>query len=159
MSLVHKTLRTNAAVPRPPSASVLIRSFSDTGDGAGLVFLAEACRGHGNEPPVPATVFAGVLAGRPGRDVRAWVAQDEKQPRDGQVLGFAALVVAPPRLSVGWLLVHPAARRSGVGTALVDRVIAEAALLGAREVHVDTLTRWPAAVAFWERMSERHSGR
>ncbi|NBW86586.1 MAG: GNAT family N-acetyltransferase, partial [Planctomycetia bacterium] len=110
-----------------------------------------------DDPPVPTAEFAGVLRGRPGREVHAWLALDGANSAGAAVRGFVALVVAGRRYSIGWLLVHPAARRRGIGTALVDHAVAEAALLGAREVHADTLSDWPSAVAFWDRMAERHA--
>lgn len=157
MSLLCKTLRIDSTGRREAPCGLAIRPFSIDRDMASLSDLGAACGGLDTEPPVPTATFRGVLEGRPGRDVLAWIACDESLPGDRGVRGFLALVVAPPRHSIGWLLVHPVARRRGVGTALVDRAVAEAALLGAREVHVETHTGWAAAVAFWNRMAIRHS--
>jgi ribosomal protein S18 acetylase RimI-like enzyme len=55
------------------------------------------------------------------------------------------------RASIAWLLVHPAARRRGVATALVRRALAEVGRLGGDVVSVETLPSWAAATAFWRR--------
>ncbi|RLS79242.1 MAG: GNAT family N-acetyltransferase [Planctomycetota bacterium] len=157
MSLVLNTLRVATAVERQLSRQVLVRRFSPHQDRAALEILSRACNDIGGDLHGPTANLPAVLATRPGRDVHAWLAMDAVAGKEASVLGFVALIVAATRHSIGWLLVHPAARRRGVGTALVDRVIAEAALLGARDVYAETLRRWPAAMAFWERMAERHS--
>lgn len=57
------------------------------------------------------------------------------------------------RASIAWLLVHPAARRHGVATALVHRALAEVGRLGGEFVSAETLPSWPAATAFWARVA------
>lgn len=57
------------------------------------------------------------------------------------------------RASIAWLLVHPAARRRGVGTALVRRALAEVGRLGGDVVSAETLPSWPEATAFWRRFA------
>jgi GNAT superfamily N-acetyltransferase len=54
------------------------------------------------------------------------------------------------RCSIGWLFVDPLFRRRGVGQALVAIALRQAHSLGAAEMHVETLSSWPAAVRFWE---------
>lgn len=157
MSLVLNTLRVATAVERRMSGQVSIRRFSPHRDHAALETLSKACSDIDADLHDPTVNLQAVLAARPGRDVHAWLAMDAVAGQEARTLGFVSLIVAATRHSIGWLLVHPAARRRGVGTALVDRVIAEAGLLGASDVHAETLRRWPAATAFWERMAERHS--
>lgn len=86
--------------------------------------------------------------------VRGWLAW----PRGSQAacpLGFITLILAGRRFSIGWLLVHPQARRRGLGSALVDHAVAASAALGAKVVHAETLSTWPAAAGFWHRIAER----
>ena len=62
-----------------------------------------------------------------------------------------------PRFSIPWLLVRPESRRSGVGRALVAAVLDHAKGLGAPRVTIDTLDRWPEAVAFWRAVGFRRA--
>jgi GNAT superfamily N-acetyltransferase len=83
--------------------------------------------------------------------VWAWIAREHsKEPLP---LGFLTLVragsLAVPRWSIGWLVVDPAARRRGIGTALVATAVRFAGARGASVVHAETLEKWAAAVAFW----------
>ena len=123
--------------------------------------LAAACR---SADPAGYFAPAGLLAelkGRPGRAVNAWLAWQIGPSGGTEVhgvghdgpLGLVALVAAgagqPTRFSIAWLLVHPAARRRGVATALVAHAIAHAETLGAATVHAETSSLWPSAVGFW----------
>ena len=95
--------------------------------------------------------LAAEVTSRPGREVWAWIARGHaEEPRP---LGFLTLVragsLAVPRWSIGWLVVGPAARRRGIGTALVATAVRFAGARGASVVHAETLDKWPAAVAFW----------
>jgi GNAT superfamily N-acetyltransferase len=60
--------------------------------------------------------------------------------------------------SIPWLLVHPDSRRLGMGRALVAAALDHAQRLGAIHVSIDTLDRWPEAVAFWRGMGFRPVG-
>ncbi|MFM8953896.1 MAG: GNAT family N-acetyltransferase [Planctomycetaceae bacterium] len=42
-----------------------------------------------------------------------------------------------------------AARRQGVATALLAKAFAHVTSRGGARIHVDTLSTWPDAVAFW----------
>jgi GNAT superfamily N-acetyltransferase len=53
------------------------------------------------------------------------------------------------RFSIPWLLVRPESRRLGAGRALVAAALGYSRGLGASRVTIDTLDRWPEAVAFW----------
>ena len=108
--------------------------------------------------------FLTECASRPGRRVHGWgaVVPCEKAPPapaepDPQA-GLAGVILllesipsgqGSPRFSIPWLLVRPESRRSGVGRALVAAALGHARGLGATRVTIDTLDRWPEAVAFW----------
>jgi len=62
-----------------------------------------------------------------------------------------------PRFSIPWLLVRPESRRLGVGRALVAAALGQAERLGASRVSIDTLDRWPEAVAFWRGVGFRRT--
>lgn len=125
-----------------------------TADVEAVRSVAIAC-GLIRQPVAGRLESAGILAelaSRPGRHVRAWVAAvDASSP----VIGLVTLVVAGPppgRCSVGWLLVHPAARRRGVAAALVAAALDAARAGGQDRVCVETLTSWADAMAFWRAM-------
>ena len=109
--------------------------------------------------------FLSELTSRPGRRVYGWGAlvpydkalgsgPAEPGPPASLVGVILLLESTPagegsPRFSIPWLLVRPESRRSGVGRALVAAVLDHAKGLGAPRVTIDTLDRWPEAVAFW----------
>lgn len=55
--------------------------------------------------------------------------------------------------------VHPAVRRQGVGRALMDALEQRAAELGFAELHLDTTVEQPEAIAFYESLGYRETGR
>ena len=109
--------------------------------------------------------FLTECASRPGRRVHGWgaVVPYEKAPGSvalepgPQALHAGVILLlestpsgqGAPRFSIPWLLVRPESRRSGVGRALVAAARGHARGLGASRVSIDTLDRWPEAVAFW----------
>jgi len=109
--------------------------------------------------------FLAELASRPGRRVHGWGAVVPREKAPGSVAAepdpqpsFAGVILllesipsypGAPRFSIPWLLVRPESRRLGAGRALVAAALGQAKGLGARCVTIDTLDRWPEAVAFW----------
>lgn len=98
--------------------------------------------------------LADAVVSRPGRTVAAWLAWDATD--SSRAIGLVTLVTAgrpeKPRHSIGWLVVAPSARRSGVGTALVQVAVDEVRRLGGTEVWVETHAAWPDAIAFWRHL-------
>lgn len=158
-----------AHLPRGTSARHVITRLpddapaSDRPPGPGDVWrriagLAEACR-KGDGPALSAAGLRAEIGSRPGRRVTAWIAT--RPGRDGAA-GLVTLVVSlptaggPPRYSIGWLLVDPAERRRGLGSALVAAAVAEAVARGADRVTAETRSDWAGATAFWRRLSGGH---
>ncbi len=118
--------------------------------------------------------FLAEFTSRPGRRVHGWgaVVRTEGSPPSSfspadPPTGLAGVILllestpageGSPRLSVPWLLVRPASRRSGAGRALVAAALGHAERLGASRVTIDTLDRWPEAVAFWRGVGFRPVG-
>jgi GNAT superfamily N-acetyltransferase len=117
--------------------------------------------------------FLAELTSRPGRRVHGWgaVVPCEEAPGSAptepgpqaRLLGVILLLEATPsdsgapRFSIPWLLVRPESRRLGVGRALVAAALGQAERLGATRVSIDTLDRWPEAVAFWRGVGFRRT--
>jgi ribosomal protein S18 acetylase RimI-like enzyme len=84
--------------------------------------------------------------------VETWLAWALEPPTESPA-GLATLVTAAGRQrirhSIGWLLVHPSARRRGLGRRLVTELLAVAAKRDVPDVWVETRSEWPAATAFW----------
>lgn len=94
------------------------------------------------------------LASRPARQVEGWLAVIPSPDATGEtVAGLVSLVASRSatgiRHSIGWLLVHPAARRRGVGRSLVAHACRRAAELAADTVWAECRTDWAEAMAFW----------
>lgn len=105
------------------------------------------------------------VVSRPGRHVHGWgaVLKTGDAPPTGfrtpeaeaNLAGVILLAESTPAsrgapgLSIPWLLVRPECRRAGVGRALVGAALERCRAFGAARVTIDTLDRWPEAVAFW----------
>lgn len=146
------------AVPTPiPLAAGQLRVEAVTADNAvlpGIQRLLAASMRHPDGCPTPsARGLAADLHGRSHRTVRAWAAVRHDDHVIG-LIGLAEVIVgAGRRLSIPWLVVDPDERRRGVGTHLVRVALDSATAAGGEAVFVETLSGWPAATAFWARIS------
>lgn len=98
---------------------------------------------------------AGSWEGVNGRKDLLWLARAE----EGEAMGCVALrELVPGRVEVKHLYVAPAARRRGIGAALMDAFEAEAARRGASIV-LETGNRQPESIALYRKRGYRASGR
>ncbi len=149
------------APPRPSGlgrvAATALRADLDRPDDREAI--TELARAAARQPAVsfsPAGLV-GELASRPGREITAWLAR-EGPPADGggvtdapaRAVGLVALSRTRGGWSIPWLLVHPDVRRHGVGRLLVAHAIEHARSRGAAGITAESLSSWPAAVAFWQ---------
>lgn len=125
---------------------------------ASLAAAASADDAFGPVGPAPrATGLLAELHARPGRGVTCWLAWPlgARDADPGAIpSGLVTLVESRDRIgrvrwSIGWVLVHPTARRRGLARALVATAVAHARMAGATEVWTETSARWPA-LAFWQ---------
>jgi ribosomal protein S18 acetylase RimI-like enzyme len=142
------------------ASTALVRSFGLEGDAERVRQLAQAVQDTGDVAPRGAGLLAETVS-RPHRRVEAWLALPNACPgghAPGQpspeMLGLVTLVAgrsaASERASIAWLLVHPEARRSGIGRLLVGQACQRARARGAREIEVECRSDWQQAIAFWE---------
>jgi GNAT superfamily N-acetyltransferase len=142
-------------IPSFDCADVAVHPYDPAVDAGPLGELVCRCAADSRGVTGPATTrIAAELACRPCRHVWAWVARPVADAAPSAVVGIVSLVSAKTgdgvRCSIGWLFVDPLFRRRGVGQALVAIAVRQANRLGAAEMHVETLSSWPAAVRFWE---------
>ena len=144
--------------PSPPAEAVypgiVIRCVGREGDDRLAAELARAAAAApGNGPRLTGAGIASELAQRPGREVEAWLAvtTDQDPPR---AIGLVTLVKAGAtphtRWSMAWLLVHPAARRQGVGRRLTAEACRRADQFGAEAIWVECRSDWREALGFWQ---------
>jgi putative acetyltransferase len=77
--------------------------------------------------------------------------------RDGQVVGSCALLaLAPGEFEVAKMAVTESSRRGGVGRRLLERVIQEARVAGARRLYLETNSRLTPAIRLYESLGFRH---
>lgn len=149
-----------------PCGAYAIRPFfsTDADRVADLVAAANAAAGPGGPAPRPVGLI-GELQSRPGRSVSCWLARPRTAPAEAGPRGLVTLVHVHDRSgrvrwSIGWLLVHPAARREGLGRALVAVAVQQARQAGADALWAETSAAWTAA-AFWRAIgfvTERQDG-
>jgi len=160
VSVLVFACRQPAALARwQPTTGLAVRSVC-AGRDAELItdFRVELARARGGEAAGPLPLAGGLLtelASRPGRTVEAWLAVRElPDPDRGRIAGLASLVTCRTptgwRHSIGWLLVHPADRRQGVGRTLVAQACRRAVETAAETVWAESRADWAAAIAFWQ---------
>ena len=145
---------------RPPVEPRRIEA--SRGRTAELVALVEACRdvgGLAGRRLSPAGILAS-LQDSAGRTVTVWTAETLPQHDAAAPLGLISLVTTSgprgiSRHTIGWLLVHPAARRRGVGRMLAAAAIDAARAAAAREVWIEVHPGWTGAWAFWQSIGFR----
>jgi D-alanine-D-alanine ligase len=121
-----------------PLGEAVLRRHLHAADPAAIAAL---CRRTGffSEPEIAVAeeLAADCLARGAGSDYRFLIAQ----PPGGQIAGYACYgPVAATRgaWDLYWIVVDPAAQRSGRGRALLDAVLAEAATQGGRQLYAET---------------------
>jgi len=140
---------TAAAAP----AGVVLRPWSEA-DSAAVGHVAAAVANRWPRPAGPSAAgWAAELRSRPGRTVQAWMAWEASAAGRELPRGFVTLVTtaaaAGTRHAIGWLVVDPAARRRGIGTALLAEALGQARGHGAEAVWVETAAAWAEAAGFW----------
>ncbi len=142
-------------------SGIVLRAARDA-DGPGVIAVVAAAYAEypgcvldvdAEEPELkaPASAYA-------RRSGRFWVAADE-----ARILGCVACLPAPegglePGLEIEKLYVASSARRTGLGTRLLDLVEAEAAARRAGYITLWTDTRFEAAHAFYQAHGFRQTG-
>jgi len=160
VSVVVFDCRQPAALARwQPTTGLAVRSVCADCDAELITgFGVELARVRGVEAaPGPLPRAGGLLAelaSRPGRTVEAWLAVRKLPgPDSGRIAGLASLVICRTptgwRHSIGWLLVHPADRRQGVGRTLVAQACRRAVETAAETVWAESRADWAGAIAFW----------
>lgn len=152
-SLVCRELDRVAA----PCTPFTIRPFTQNEDHTAMVLLAAVFdAAEGGPAPRPDGMMA-ELQSRRGRAVNCWLAWPRPAVDITPVAmpsGLVTLVESHDRAgrvrwSIGWLLVHPGARRQGLGRGLVAVAVRHARDAGADMVWAETAAAWPAA-RFWQ---------
>lgn len=138
--------------PAAPRKAAVVRPFGRNGDEALVLDLARAAAVVASAPrPRPAGLLS-ELAATSDRRVAAWLAVADPGP-SSLPLGLVTLVTSGPaalqRHSIAWLLVHPDARRTGVGRLLAEQACRRAWQAAAARVWVECLSDWTEAMAFW----------
>lgn len=124
-------------------------------DAAGVAMLAVSQQAlpAGPRPTVPG--LEAELSGRRNREIAGWVAVPDSVD-DGSVLGLATLATSRGKVgcrqSIAWLLVHPSARRQGLGRALVETIFHETWNRDQPEIWIECHTAWRDAIEFWKRI-------
>lgn len=164
-----KSLIPATRLPSRPLAltpAPLVRPFGLEGDAERVRQLARALRDKGDVAPRGAGLLA-ETASRPDRLVETWLAlptgcssgHAPAPPAGPELLGFVTVVAgrstAGERASISWLLVHPEARRSGIGQLLFGQACHRARAQRAGEIEVECRSEWQEAIAFWKALGFR----
>lgn len=95
-----------------------------------------------------------------GRLRRAWVAEDSAEVLQGFAVAAAVLIAgAPAECELEFIFVPPAARRSGVGRALLQAVLEWARQLPACEVWLEVRASNARAIEFYQMCGFAAAGR
>jgi len=154
--------RPDAVVSRSAPPGLLLRSVCADRDALDIARLADSvtaapAKGPARVPAAPRPRSLGLLAeitSRPDRQVEAWLAVvPAAEGACGRLAGLISLVgcrsATGIRHSIGWVLVHPDARRRGVARGLVAQACSRAVDLAADSVWVECRSDWAEAMAFW----------
>lgn len=82
------------------------------------------------------------------------VALDE----NGRAIAYVGMLIAPDEGQITCVAVHPSARRQGLGRALIDRLILEAAARGLEQISLEVRVSNEAAIALYERAGFYRAG-
>lgn len=149
MSLpIQLTKRLSARPPLPGDQTPTILSF------AVRPHAEDWLRIHGESflggrAPWPESRFRRELLDRPWfSPQQMWWAMSAE---DDRAIGTITLEVDGDAGQIHWLMVEPAARRSGVASALLQTLENGAWEAGVRQLSAETLSNWAPAVAFYRR--------
>lgn len=81
------------------------------------------------------------------RDAECWLAHDE----EGRVLGYAVVWWVMDQAELANIAVHPQARRRGIASQLLDRVLGSMAARGVREIFLEVRASNAAAATLYRR--------
>lgn len=151
--------RPKAISAEPPPPGLRLRAVCADRDARDIAWLCRDVATDSGWPAAQAKLngcgLLTELASRPGRQVEGWVALTPTPTATGERLaGLISLVTSSSatriRHSIGWVLVHPEARRRGVARALVARACRRAAASGAGTVWIECRSDWAESLAFWQ---------
>jgi ribosomal-protein-alanine N-acetyltransferase len=91
------------------------------------------------------------VSGNPRKTRAAWVAEDGPAMVGFAVAAALSIPEAPAECELEFVLVAPQARRRGIGTALMETVLAWARDLGAKEIWLEVRKSNVHAVRLYER--------
>lgn len=142
---------------RPPGTEILERSVHEAAGEVEAILAACDAAGPDGVGRVSAAGLMAELTGNPRRRVRLWIAAAAGYGAIGlasltQTTACGGGAGGPGRMSVGWLIVAPSHRRSGLGLALLGEVATAAFQSGAEQVHAEVHPRWESARRFWDRV-------
>ena len=82
------------------------------------------------------------------------VALDE----NGRAIAYVGMLIAPDEGQITNVAVHPSARRQGIGRALIDQLILDAAARGLEQISLEVRASNEAAIALYERAGFYRAG-
>lgn len=152
MPIVHAARTCHFAAKQADSPVLCVRPFRRD-DAEAVRELVAPWPEMADGPTPTADGLLSELVSRPDRTVETWVAV---APNAEGLLGLATLVTnrgaTGVRQSIAWLVVHPLARRQGIGRALVTTLCNVVATRESPTVWVECQSRWHSAMRFWRSM-------